>query len=265
LSDEDLLKSLKAPNQKLYSGVSYSLKNTFPTIKTDYTPTFETLLLFLFIFYLLRRFTYYVIRNKKLNGERLGLREHLHFRNPLIIPSLIIGVCILVVAYLVLNNSNSTNVQETFAVNQKCHDLATKYVKDQENKLNSSPLGMGSDNTGPYSYMSNFTSYAYNQNLKTCLVYYAIGKSVNAEASPAPTPLPDFVEWTYYIDDVIAGNNLAQVNLTTDCDKNTNYCQNLVNFSLKENSLGLSHLSIWETLFMQTLDRLPFIRSWLGV
>jgi PIN domain nuclease of toxin-antitoxin system len=37
------------------------------------------------------------------------------------------------------------------------------------------------------------------------------------------------------------------------------------NFSLKEKSLGLSHLSTWETLYLQTVGRLPFVRSWMGL
>lgn len=265
-TDSQIEQDYKQVNKNLYTDVSYSLRNKSATpIKPDYTSTVETLLLFWFIFYILRRFIYFVIRNKKLNETQLKVRGYLHFRNPLIIPSLIIGACILVVAYLVVNSSNSTNVQETLAVNQKCHDLATKYVKDRENKFNTSPFGSGSDNTVPYLYSSTLTSYTYNQNLKTCLVDYSLGKSVNTDASPAPSPLPSIVEYTDYVDDVISGNNLAQINLDTDCDQNTNYCQNLVNFSLKEKSLGLSHLSVWDTLYLQTFDRLPFIRSWLGL
>ncbi|GEM_PF-3702996 len=263
LTDIQVEQAVIQLNHKYYDSVTYKLVNvpkTHTPVTFDYKDTFLTLILFLFLVYVLQKITFSILEKKKIHEHIIRLIK----QYPFLVPALIIGIVLIIVVALITNNSNP---QDSLAVNQKCHDLATKYVDSMKTKYNSNPLTNQTDYSAPYTYDTTLVSYAFNRQMNTCLAYYYLNEYVNTLASLTPTPLPNGkqMETTQYIDDVISGEHVTSIDLDTDCNMNTSYCQNLVDFSLKEGSLGLSHLNLWETLYLQTVGRLSFVRGWMGM
>lgn len=117
--------------------------------------------------------------------------------NKLVLPALIIGIALVAVGYIVMSNISS---QQTFALNQKCHDEAANYVATRQASLEKQvKLKLSND--------TNYTALiydTYNKDLNTCLALYGW----TLVSDPVKYPHSGAI---YYenIDDVLTGKNLA--------------------------------------------------------